>query len=1725
MKTPRIIGLLMLLLSLSVSAEEKKDTFYIKVRTPLEHGVIEIPTQKAAAGQTVDVICKPHPNYGVAKGPFYAVKYPNGEFGAPEVATPDKNFNPHDRANETQRFKVTMPAGNIEVWVVFGALRTMIIHKAANGYLKPLYGRDKNDTTVVRNMPNEPIVLKVLPDKDYQLIGVNITGVDESVCVKTPEQITIPMPNDKDTVHVTPVFGKSNYNVTTETNPRIVTINVGNSKPKAYEEVDVEILTNQGYIPSNISITGCKSWWRVEKPKLQQDGKWRVVYRFKVDLQDVHVKVLNEQVYTVAAKDQLNSGRITVHIPDMIPDFPGVARDGQQVPVIFQMPERYKVAYKLQGSVQNSLVYHNALQNSFADEGMDNWTETQDYVNNGLPMTVATDTVGNKYWHASVKNSMSQTVSIAGRNDWPAQAKDGDNLKIAAIASINPCRARTANVKIVASGTFSTPSELVVSDLQDKNTGWVTELKTGTVNAKATELKLIVNAQGYNQDKKRAYEGPMFDDLCLLLPTSADTIRNEDVLIFTVNKQDVTVNYTPMGNLNVVKVAKPKNATVTLRNTVTGEEGDSVYAVKNDLIVVKGKADEGYFINSIAYAKEGNTSGKPLKLRPDSLHVDEREYYYSFTMEENQNYILTSTVDKLKIKAYESYGGSVQISNTKAAQGEKVEVIVTPNPGCKLKQIGLTPAGVVTLQEDEVDATTRGGKYSFVMTGSQVTLIPEFVVPIKSAAQLDSISGQWGEFRLDNDLDLGDKWNQEIRLRGYFNGNGHRITYGGNASLFSRVLKNGSVRHLNVKANVNGSDDFIGGIVKSNSGIIEDCEVSGTVKNGKNDGAVGGIAGENNPGTISHCHVLCDVIEGKTAYGIAYQYKDATIRDNVFSGQLVFPEGRAYMISNDNKSSSIESNYYIHNDLNSRAEVCSGVNVATPTRLLSLVKDWTETYPVLAASIKSKYGDGFDVEFSFPADVTLVNVSTKTATAGTVVRASVRVLGNNHLTSLSVAARNGTDARYCKFTDDMDNVYSFSFVMPDHDVRITAMTQPGQFIYTQKQFAEIDDVSGTFYLARDLELNNWEKQIYLNGTFDGGGHTIKYNASNKCSGLFYKIRSGAQLKRLRVVGAVETLKDCGGITYHNQGTISDCHFTGQIKKLSKVSKKQPKTKLPDYVSAIACIVEKDHSKIEYCSASAVLTAPNSQETVDKNPLCYQGNETLRNCSWIHPTQTSQYEELVKDAEAAAKNYPVYAQGIQDKINPRVIVGTDTIRVQHGTTLDELTIIDGKPFTCTSDVRVKRIIYKRNTARNLEQWVLPFGFDRIAGNGSFEYHKAVINNNKPDIDGGTTLALTQSPATISYQANKPMMIKSNASEYVLTNSNGSITIKATDNKDIDRYASPLDKGLFYATYDTVPAKVAKQGLMYRWDVSRQDFVCSDSVAIEPFRFYLQFYNQEQKGFVTYTTTWWYKNEAASSGNRAAAAPRRMAAAIADGWQPIFLDPRQPQSITADMLDDYEVAYLVDMSGKVVSDDPDAPLSAVSLVYQMTDSYMDLPTALPLLVRAKRSDATPLVTEQMGAEIEEQLLSSVIQAAVEDKDVDEDDFDMPHYWCASFGNRLDFWPMPSSEVYADWADTDCMLFDDNRLEQSFNYPVGTDTRTTPPMSYCISVLNTDTFEPLSLLGDRVYVEILPSASQTTGLTTIPSLKGEESGHTYNLNGQRVDATYKGIILQNGRKIYKK
>jgi hypothetical protein len=56
----------------------------------------------------------------------------------------------------------------------------------------------------------------------------------------------------------------------------------------------------------------------------------------------------------------------------------------------------------------------------------------------------------------------------------------------------------------------------------------------------------------------------------------------------------------------------------------------------------------------------------------------------------------------------------------------------------------------------------------------------------------------------------------------------------------------------------------------------------------------------------------------------------------------------------------------------------------------------------------------------------------------------------------------------------------------------------------------------------------------------------------------------------------------------------------------------------------------------------------------------------------------------------------------------------------------------------------------------------------------------------------------------------------------------------------------------------------------------------------------------------------------------------------------------------------------------------------------------------------------------------------------------------------------------------------------------------------------------------MGDRVSVQFISSGS-ATGIDTV---KGEgvmvHDSKSYNLSGQRVGAGYKGIIIQNGRKV---
>lgn len=1735
MKMRQIFMGLMMLLSVGVSAQYN---ISLSSRNPLKNGNIEIPKKQADANTEVTVTVVPNAGYGLSRGVFYATKDKNGNYSTPKEARNTSGY-PEERA-EKLGFTFTMPAGDVEVWAYFASLRTLKIHQAPNGKLKPLYGVDKLknpiDSSEVRNVPQHPVVLVATPAKGYKLLDVQVTNVPAATYwSRSQDTITVYMPNDNDTVHVTPTFGKSNYEVKVNEKKDEFTSTVSNATPKSHEEVDVTIVSNAGLIPSSITVTGCEQWWRVGKPERQSDGRWKTVLRLKVDLQDITVSVQHERVYTINVKDTKNTGRVDIYMPEMIPGYAGVARSGQQIPIVFKMTAGTSANYTVNGA-SKPLAYHNVIQNSFADQDKSGWQESVDYLSwEGIPVRTDTDTDGNKYWRTSVKNSLWQNVSLKSLS-YPSQAVSGNSLSIAAMASINPRHGRTASVSVVASGNNVTDS-LVVADLKYQGEGWQTFFKTLKVNTKADMLQLRADGVAEDAGKKRSYVGPMFDDLCLLLPVDHDVIRDEDVLVFTVDKSDITVNYTPVTAENTVTVVQQPNAHVTLRNTTTDEEGETIHAAEDDIIVIKGKHDTGYSIYKMQYQKKTGNEG--YRLDPDSTVSAAREVYYHFIMRGSEDITVTYSSGEQELDLDNSYGGSISSDNKDPKTGETVTVTVTPDSGCRLKQLKVT-TGNVTVKPDKVDATTGGGTYTFTMPDGDITLRPEFIVPITTAAQIDSIHKKYGEFLLMNDLDLGDDWNKEIDLYGTFDGQGHSITYGGKKSLFYAVWSQASARHLNVKANVKGSEPCLGGITMYNYGIIEDCEVSGTVENTTVDSYVGGVAGHNIPNVmknlISRCHVLCD-ITAPTAYGIARQLPGGAIADNVFSGRLTSSVNRpVYMICNAEANSTTTGNRYVANSGNTGAVVTDGVTEAVAGELVDAVKDLSDTYPVFTASIRNNY-IAYTVSISdLPAQVSMITKPAGTSAVGRLISGSVSVGGNNHLESITVSSPDGSNVQNCPFTDNTENTYTFSFTMPAYNVIITFKTAVGRYIYTGRQFASIDDVAGTYYLARDIVLNNWQREVVLNGTFYGQGHTIKYDAESGCMGLFAKVRSGSLLQGLRVEAVVAADDDCGGIVYENQGTIRDCHFSGRITRLNA-----PKSS-SRLIAAIAYTSIYKLSKIDHCSATGQLICTNNQSAVDAHPLCAQSDNNVTDSHWVSSANPSAYPSLTTTANAALNDYPVYAQGILDKVTPRIVAGNQTVYVKDGETRDEITIIDGEPFVCTGDIKVNRVIYQRPAMNKLEQWVLPFDFDRISSEGEFIY--STIEETKADtlkIGNPHTLRLSSNSSALRYKSNQPWMVRTDGNgmkSFVLTNAQGPITIKATYNNHIASYASPLAKdiGKLYATYGGIPAKTANDEFMYVWNSDKQQLLLADNPDaqgdIKPFRFYLQFYNQNLKAYVRYKDTGWYGKQQ-TAAKRSSTAPRRAFEVVTDGWQPVFLDPRQEQSITSSMLDYYEVAYLSDVRAEQLDggddDDDYEPLPVVSLVYQLADGYTELPAGFPLLVRAKRSDAEPLVDEQTGSEIE-----ALLQHTNTDSDDDSSPFNMPHYWCASFGNRLDLWFMPTSEKYADLAKIGCLTFEDNYYDQSFRYAEPTDSRTTAPMSYCLTVLNTDTYELLPLMGDRVNVEFVEPDNAATGIQSVSdSPEGERTkafpregvDGAYNLNGQRVNASYKGIILKNGRKYMKR
>ena len=94
---------------------------------------------------------------------------------------------------------------------------------------------------------------------------------------------------------------------------------------------------------------------------------------------------------------------------------------------------------------------------------------------------------------------------------------------------------------------------------------------------------------------------------------------------------------------------------------------------------------------------------------------------------------------KYKITVDANNGGTVSVSPKEAAEGEKIEIKVTPNSGYRMKTLTVTDAE----GKNVAVSTDNNGKYSFVMPNSNVTVKVTFTA--KSTASSDSSNPKTGD--------------------------------------------------------------------------------------------------------------------------------------------------------------------------------------------------------------------------------------------------------------------------------------------------------------------------------------------------------------------------------------------------------------------------------------------------------------------------------------------------------------------------------------------------------------------------------------------------------------------------------------------------------------------------------------------------------------------------------------------------------------------------------------------------------------------------------------------------------------------------------------------------------------------------------------------------------------------------------------------------------------------
>ena len=390
---------------------------------------------------------------------------------------------------------------------------------------------------------------------------------------------------------------------------------------------------------------------------------------------------------------------------------------------------------------------------------------------------------------------------------------------------------------------------------------------------------------------------------------------------------------------------------------------------------------------------------------------------------------------------------------------------------------------------------------------------------------------------------------QNCNVTGEVNG------YNQTGGIVGSANANTKIRNCSFQGDVEGTNDFVGGIVGD---MAYGCEVSGCFVIGKVEGSerVGGIAGDACQ-SIKNCYALADVTAaGYNAGGIAGKAFDVTIENCYYSGNVSASKWAGGIAGYIAGTSLGETSYSVIRNCVSLAEEVSGGSNANRIAGYINITTLTNNYAWNGTKVNNATVSADDATGLNGADLTYTggtlseqfsDIFKDTDSAWEFTEDGLPILKNVGGTQSAYLPPYLTgEGFYGKGTEK--NPYE---IRNAEDLKLLAEKVNNGTNYAGKYFKQTANI--------DLKNEEWtpigtlqgEEVRPFQGTFDGDEHQItnlKISNGGQYAGLF-GYTEGAVIKSCNVTGEINGYNHTGGIVgYATDNThILNCSFQGNVE--------------------------------------------------------------------------------------------------------------------------------------------------------------------------------------------------------------------------------------------------------------------------------------------------------------------------------------------------------------------------------------------------------------------------------------------------------------------------------------------------------------------------------------------------------------------------------------------------